>query len=242
MTGLQATGLIKRFGGVNAVNGFTISVEPGEIAGLIGPNGAGKTTSFNLLTGLIIPDAGTVVLEGQDITSLRPWHRSRLGLARTFQHTAIFPDLPIDDNLEVAYAAARRPRDTWAERTEELSALLNIEGVDRGIAVRNFAYGVQRRVSIALALAGKPKYLLLDEPAAGLNPTESKQLSTAVKRIAETGVGVILVEHDLELVGRTSDRVVVLAAGATIFSGSYGDAIRDKTVVDTYLGKRYRDA
>lgn len=242
MTSLRATGLMKRFGGVNAVNGFDIEVEPGEIVGLIGPNGAGKTTSFNLLTGRIIPDAGTVLLDGEDITGLAPWDRARMGLSRTFQHTALFSDLEIDDNLNVAYAAARRPRQTRSARTEELNALLNLSAVNRQSAVSSFSYGVQRRVSIAIALAGEPKYLLLDEPAAGLNQDESTQLSTAVKRIADSGVGVILVEHDLELVGRTSDRVVVLSAGATIFKGPYESAIRDKNVVEIYLGKRYRDA
>jgi len=239
---LQATGLMKRFGGVNAVNGFDIGVDGGEIVGLIGPNGAGKTTSFNLLTGLIIADAGRVTVDEQDVTKKRPWSRARLGLSRTFQHTALFPELPVSDNLEVAYAAARRPRPSRDRRSAELAELLHLDGVDRHMAVRSLPYGVQRRISIALALAGQPKYLLLDEPAAGLNPDESRQLSDAVKDIAATGVGVILVEHDLELVSRTSDRVVVLSAGATIFTGTYAAAIRDSTVVDAYLGKRYRDA
>lgn len=242
MTGLVATGLMKRFGGVNAVNGFDIAVEPGEIVGLIGPNGAGKTTCFNLLTGRILPDAGEVTLEGERITRMRPWARAGRGLSRTFQHTALFPDLTFEDNLAVAYAAARRDRSTRTRRTAELVELLHLDDVDRRTEVRNLAYGLQRRVSIALALAGAPKYLLLDEPAAGLNPDEGRQLSAAVRRIAETAVGVILVEHDLELVGRTTDRVVVLAAGATIFAGSYDDAVRDPKVVETYLGKRYRDA
>jgi len=239
---LAAKGLVKHFGGVRAVNGFDISVEPGEIVGLIGPNGAGKTTSFNLLTGLVIADGGSVRLDDHDLTRLRPWGRARRGLSRTFQHTALFPDLSISDNLEVAYAASRRPRSTRAARTEELRELLHLQGVDGRAAARSLPYGVQRRVSIAIALAGEPRYLLLDEPAAGLNPDESRELSGAVRSIAGVGVGVILVEHDLELVGLTSDRVVVLAAGATIFTGDFADAVRDERVIESYLGKRFRDA
>ena len=239
---LVATGLVKHFGGVKAVNGFDIGVERGEIVGLIGPNGAGKTTSFNLVTGRIIANSGSVLLDDHDVTRLRPWDRARLGLARTFQHTSLFPELTLEDNLEVAYAALGRPRRTRAARTEELAEVLLLSGADRKEQVRNLSYGFQRRVSIAIALAGEPKYVLLDEPAAGLNPDESAQLSTAVRKLAALDIGVILVEHDLELVGTTTDRVVVLAAGATIFTGRFGEALRDEKVLDSYLGRKYRNA
>lgn len=239
---LIATNLRKRFGGVQAVNGFDIEVERGEIVGLIGPNGAGKTTSFNLLTGRILADEGSVLLDGEEITGLRPWSRSRLGLARTFQHTALFPDLSVADNLDVAFAAAKRPRTTRKERTKVALDLLGLRDDLLTSRAGSLAYGIQRRVSIAISLACEPKYLLLDEPAAGLNPDESADLSASVRAIAGQGVGIILVEHDLELVGRTTDRVMVLAAGASIFAGSFAEALRDERVVDSYLGKKYRDA
>lgn len=239
---LVATDLRKRFGGVKAVDGFDIQVEPGEIVGLIGPNGAGKTTSFNLLTGRILADEGSVVLDGEDITRLRPWSRSRRGLARTFQHTALFPDLSVADNLDVAFAAARRPRAGRAPGATAVLEMLGLGPEQLALRAGSLAYGVQRRVSIAISLACEPSYLLLDEPAAGLNPEESAELGDSVRAIAGSGVGVVLVEHDLELVNRTTDRVIVLAAGASIFAGRFADALRDDRVVDSYLGKRYRDA
>ena len=240
---LVAKHLVKHFGGVKAVDDFSLAVQPGEILGLIGPNGAGKTTSFNLLTGRIVADSGVVTLDDVEVTRARPWNRAKLGLARTFQHTALFPELTFEDNMSVAFAATGHiPRVQRKARLIELSQLLHLEGVADSHLVGDMSYGVQRRMSIAIALANRPKYVLLDEPAAGLNSEESRQLGEAIQAIAESGVGVVLVEHDLELVGRVCSDVSVLAAGRRIFSGTFRDALQDPQVVASYLGGSVADA
>ncbi len=240
---LVAQNLVKHFGGVKAVDDFSLVVHPGEILGLIGPNGAGKTTSFNLLTGRIVADAGVVTLDDVEVTRAKPWKRAKQGLARTFQHTSLFPGLSFDDNMTVAFAATSRLR--RAERTSrllELTELLHLEDIARSHMVGEMSYGVQRRMSIAIALANRPKYILLDEPAAGLNSEEGHHLGEAIQAIAASGVGVVLVEHDLELVGRVCSHVSVLAAGRRIFSGDFRDALRDSQVVASYLGGSVADA
>lgn len=234
---LVAVDLTKVYGGLRAVDGFSIRIDPGEIVGLIGPNGAGKTTSFDLLTGQTRPTSGAVTLDGRDITGRPPWELAAMGVARTFQHAASFQSLSALENLMIALAARNVvPRRHRRERALAVLASLAPDAPTSG-AVRDLAYGIQRRVGIAIALANEPQYILLDEPAAGLNPAESAALGEAIKSIAEGGVGVLLVEHDLELVGRVVARVEVLSAGRLLYSGRPEDAMREPAVLEAYIGR-----
>jgi len=235
---LDAANLTKVYGGLRAVDGFNIRIDPGEIVGLIGPNGAGKTTSFDLLTGQTRPTSGTVTLDGREITGRPPWELAAMGVARTFQHAASFHSLSAFENLMIALAARNViPRQNRRERALAVLASIAPDAPISG-AVSDLAYGIQRRVGIAIALANEPQYILLDEPAAGLNPAESAALGEAIKLIAEGGVGVLLVEHDLELVGRVVARVEVLSAGRLLYSGRPEDAMRDPAVLEAYIGRR----
>jgi branched-chain amino acid transport system ATP-binding protein len=234
---LNAAELTKVFGGLRAVDGFSINVDAGEIVGLIGPNGAGKTTSFNLLTGQIRPTSGVVTLDGKDITGLPPWTLSRMGIARTFQHAASFASLSVADNLALAYAShGTLPKRERADKAVELLATVAPDAPMHGL-LQDQPYGVQRRLGIAIALANDPRFLLLDEPAAGLNPAETTVLGQLIQATAHNGVGVLLVEHDLELVGRIVHRLEVMSAGKPLFSGTAKDALNDPGVLEAYIGR-----
>jgi len=227
-----------RFGGVQALEDVSIEVLPGELHGLVGPNGAGKTTLFDVITGLCKPNRGKVVVSGRDVTSMPAHKRARLGLARTFQRLELFCSLPVTENILVGAEAARRYKHAPVvpkDRVDELARILEIEGLlERG--VDELSTGTARLVELARALSAAPKVVLLDEPGSGLDEGERQLLSQSLRTVAANGTAVLLVEHDVELVMQTCDRVTVLDAGRVIASGSPEEVRSDERVQAAYLG------
>jgi len=247
---LEVSGLVKRFRGVTAVDGVSLSVRPGEILGVVGPNGSGKTTLFNVISGLYRPSSGRVQLDGRVISGLRPYRISRLGVARTFQHLRLFRDLTARENLLVTLDRTRTwwswryvcwPLGVWRhERSLRRSAaeLLDRFGLAQFAAARPgmLPYGIQRRLELARAMAAGPRLLLLDEPAAGLNGEEQRQLAAIVRSIRDSGVTVVLIEHNMGLVMSLCSRVVVLDSGTVVAEGAPAEVARDPAVLAAYLG------
>jgi branched-chain amino acid transport system ATP-binding protein len=247
-----AEGLGKRFGGLQAVDDFSLELNAGEIVGLIGPNGAGKTTVFNLITGLERPDRGRIYMQRRFIHGL-PAHRiARLGIARTFQNTRLLGEQTVLDNVKIAYhhhidywlpeAALRLPRffrteREIARRSIEFLELFGLEG-DAGQAADALPYGKRRKLEIARALATEAQLLLLDEPAAGLNPRETVELVGLIRRLRdEFRVTILLIEHDMRMVMSLCERIVVLNFGRTIGAGTPDGVRRNPEVVAAYLGR-----
>jgi branched-chain amino acid transport system permease protein len=239
----------KRFGGLAAVRGVTWDVRAGEILGLIGPNGSGKTTMLNLISGVYMPTGGTISLGGQPINGLRPSAISQAGISRTFQKIRLFRRLSVADNVTAALASRRAPgvaAGLWrgrvigldADATAEVAALLDLVGLlsRADDEARTLSYGEQRLLEIARALATRPRVLLLDEPAAGLSAVDVEALRRVLVRIRDSGIGVILVEHHMELVMHVSNRIVVLDHGEKIFDGAPQKAQKDPAVLEAYLG------
>ena len=254
MTGpiLALDGLTRRFAGLVAVDDVTLSVIPGAIHAVIGPNGAGKTTLFNLISGLVAPSAGCILLDGADIAALPPERRAGAGMARTFQNIRLFTGMTVLENVLTGMAPrmhaglgaiiARLPHFRAEERQAVTRAreMLDFVGLsDRADDQADaLAYGDQRRLEIARALAPSPRLLLLDEPAAGMNPAETESLSLLVRRIAGFGTTVLLVEHDMGFVMDLSTHISVLNFGRLIFEGG-PDAVRQSPVViEAYLGSK----
>ncbi len=249
---LLAEKVVIAFGGLIAVNDVTFNVPEGGIVSLIGPNGAGKTTFFNVLTGLYRPTAGRVYLGGRDVTGRPPHKIASLGLARTFQNIRLFNLMTAEENVMVAMHAhlhsgiastvfglpwQRREERRAHEASRELLEFVGI-GKVRNEYARNLSYGDQRRLEVARALALNPRVLLLDEPTAGMNPQESARFVDFVHRVRdEKGVSVLLIEHDMSVVMRVSERITVLDRGERIAEGGPDDIRTNERVVEAYLGK-----
>jgi len=234
---LRVTDVVKRFGGVTALAGVDLALGPGEVLGLIGPNGSGKTTLVNCISGVLDVDGGEVALEQEPITGASRVRRSRRGVARTFQTPRLFNELTVWENIAVGRGGLARDRDeTEKERSEELIGRLGLAEVDREV-VSNLPYGVQRRVEVARALAGQPSVLLLDEPAAGLNDSETAALLALLREVrGALGCSILVIDHDMNLVLDVSDRVQVLDEGRVIFVGRPEQAFEEAHVVEAYLG------
>ncbi|MCC6535229.1 MAG: ABC transporter ATP-binding protein [Burkholderiales bacterium] len=247
---LEVHAIAKRFGGVQALADVSFVVGTGEIYGLIGPNGAGKTTLFNVISGLTAPDAGSITLEDQPLTGLKPHRIAQAGIARTFQNIRLFANLSALENVMIGRHARTSAGlvnailRTNAQRTEEAAiearafALLEYVGIaaHADALARNLAYGDQRRLEIARALATEPKLLALDEPAAGMNPTETQALRVLLERIRAGGITLLLIEHDMRLVMGLCDRVLVLDFGRRIAEGAPREIQLDAAVIAAYLG------
>ena len=250
---LEITSLTKHFGGVTAVSNVDISVQEGQIGSLIGPNGAGKTTLFNCVTGLEPPSEGSVKFQNQDIVGLRPDQIAEIGMARTFQNIRLFSELTVLDNVKIGRHCRSKSR-LWSsitrnqkQRQEESYItshafqqlnFVGLEGVRDQLA-GNLSYGDQRRVEIARALAMGPELLLLDEPAAGMNPQETQQLIELIHAIREQGITILLIEHDMKLVMEISEWVTVIAQGEKISAGEPEAVQNDERVIKAYLGESY---
>ena len=240
------------FGGLRAVDNFGVTIEKGRLYGLIGPNGAGKTTIFNLLTGVYKPGSGTVFLDGENITGKKTADINRAGIARTFQNIRLFKELTVLDNVKTGlhhaypYSAVtgifRLPKYYRMEKkmTERATELLEVFDLDkeRYTLASNLPYGKQRKLEIARALATSPKLLLLDEPAAGMNPNETAELMDTIRFVRDNfDMTILLIEHDMKLVSGICERLTVLNFGQVLTQGKTADVLRDPEVIKAYLGE-----
>ena len=249
---LEVNHLNISFGGLHAVDDFHVSIEKGQLYGLIGPNGAGKTTIFNLLTGVYKPDEGIINLDGQDITGKSTIDINKAGIARTFQNIRLFHQMSVLDNVKAGLhnhdkyslftGIVHTPKYFKVEKTmnEEAMKLLKVFDLDKeaDILASNLPYGKQRKLEIARALATKPKLLLLDEPAAGMNPNETEELMDTIRFVRDNfDMTILLIEHDMKLVGGICEEVTVLNFGQVLAQGKTSDVLNDPQVIKAYLGE-----
>jgi branched-chain amino acid transport system ATP-binding protein len=237
------------FGGVHALHAVSFTAAGHNITSVVGPNGAGKTTLFNIISGFQKPGSGSVIFANQQMIGLRPSQIAASGLVRTFQKTEVFKGLTVEHAVEIGTVCGRdfalwrtlwpgaigRARTTAREETRAVLAACGLAQV-AGKSCGALSYGEQRILEVALALAARPRLLMLDEPASGLNPTEARRLGELIAKIRSEGVGIILIEHNMQLVMRISDRIVVLHHGEKIAEGEPGAIARDPRVIDAYLG------
>ena len=249
---LECKSLGIQFGGLKAVDNFNVSIEEGSLYGLIGPNGAGKTTVFNLLTGVYKPTVGSIKLNGSTISGLKPVQISKLGIARTFQNIRLFSNMTVLDNVkaalhnEIRYSLLSdflhdfnysKKEALMDEKAENFLKVFELDEF-KNLKAENLAYGQQRKLEIARALATRPKLLLLDEPAAGMNPQETAELMDTIKLIREKyKITILLIEHDMKLVSGICEYLTVLNFGTELVSGTPGEVLNDHRVITAYLGE-----
>jgi branched-chain amino acid transport system ATP-binding protein len=238
---LEARGIWKRFGGVQAVSALDLDVAEGEVVGMIGPNGAGKTTAFNLLSGFLAPDAGEIRFRGRSVVGWKPHAICALGLARTFQIVRPFPRLSVLDNVLVGALGRHARAETARARAREVVERLGL-GAKAASPASGLTLAERKRVELARALATEPALLLLDEVMAGLNPTEIATLVELIREIHAAGVSILLIEHNMRAVMALSQRVVVLSFGERVAEGAPSDIARHPRVIEAYLGEEYVDA
>jgi branched-chain amino acid transport system ATP-binding protein len=244
---LEAQNLTKYFGGLAAVNRVDLTVEEGEIVGLIGPNGAGKTTCFNLLSGFLPPTAGTITFAGESLTGLKPHHIVARGLVRTFQHTTLFQDMTVLQNVlmglhlhsrkglaHVLFSRQAFPQDE-IDRCHEVLAFTGLQELADQLA-KNLPHGHQRTLGIAVALAVRPRLLMLDEPVTGMNIDESQRIMALIKTIRDRGTTILLVEHNMRAVMGTCERIIVLNFGQKLAEGPPAAVSSNPDVIAAYLG------
>ena len=251
---LEVKNLGISFGGLRAVDDFNLSIEKGELYGLIGPNGAGKTTVFNMLTGVYKPTDGKILLDGEDVTGKKTIELNKEGIARTFQNIRLFSDLSVLDKVKVAFhnqkeftysaltGILRLPRFYRLEKEmdERAMELLEVFGLDKeaGYKASNLPYGKQRELEIARAMATNPKLLLLDEPAAGMNPNETQSLMNTIRFVRDKfNMTILLIEHDMKLVSGICERLTVLNFGQVLANGDTEEVLKDPKVITAYLGE-----
>lgn len=248
---LDVKNLTKNFGGLTAVGDVTMHLNEGELVGLIGPNGAGKTTLFNLLTGVYEPSEGSVTLDGTLLNGKKPYKIASLGLSRTFQNIRLFKDMTVLENVLVGMANQNKPyllssflrlpkfyqsEDALRQKAMELLAIFDLDG-DAETLAKNLPYGQQRRLEIVRALATQPKILFLDEPAAGMNPQETAELTQLIRKIKEEfKITIMLIEHDMSLVMEVTERIYVLEYGRLIAHGTPDEIKTNQRVIEAYLG------
>lgn len=248
---LDVKHLTKNFGGLTAVGDVTLELNEGELVGLIGPNGAGKTTLFNLLTGVYEPSEGTITLDGNLLNGKKPYHVAALGLSRTFQNIRLFKEMTVLDNVLVGLANSHKSNIVASllrlpsyyssekelrQKALDLLAIFDLDGEADTLA-KNLPYGQQRRLEIVRALATEPKILFLDEPAAGMNPQETAELTQLIRQIKEEfNITIMLIEHDMSLVMEVTERIYVLEYGRVIAHGTPDEIKNDKRVIEAYLG------
>ena len=237
----------KSFGGIKAIQNLRLNLSEGVIFGLIGPNGSGKTTVVNTLTGLYKIDSGHISWKNKFIENLAPNVISRLGISRTFQNLRLFPSLTVEQNIRIGQAPIYKSASTWLsvfgspesqQLADDVQSLAQLLGIDNSLSLtaNSLSFGDQKRLEIARALAGRPKLLILDEPAGGMNPSEVKTLSETLRKIQKTGVTILLIEHNMKLVMWTCQQIAVLNFGELICEGSPEQVKSDARVLEAYLG------